>query len=247
MRKIDLGIRILSKLQELGAVGATKTELFQAFQVSGETLNRALTALAAEYLIVMRKQPTRNGFGRPALRFWHKDSVPPLTDSPAGDIPTLEVGASPPPGGTCKRCGGPTSFSLESKPLIYCSPACERLDSEGGRRIADLLSDVTDPRLHVQIAILLVTIDLRARGYYVLTDPMYVGSRLMVADEKSGVWLDVLYASAAGYFPPLNEYDSAVAVYKDGRLKYGGKNPLVSEPEKIEAVKPKSEKYSGHE
>jgi hypothetical protein len=88
------------------------------------------------------------------------------------------------------------------------------------------------------VAVHLVMIDLYLRGFYVMRSPDLAGGSLMVADGKGGLWLTVVPISRVGYFPPLDEYDSAVAVYKDGRLKYGGKNPLVVEPEKIEDGEP---------
>ena len=117
--------------------------------------------------------------------------------------------------------------------MSFCSEECRQRDKQGGPRLADLLASATDPRVYAQVALLLVTIDLRLRGFHVLSDPMLAGSQLMVADDCTGLWLQVISISSTGYFPPLDTYDCVAAVYRDGRIQYGGKNPLVPEPELI--------------
>lgn len=241
MASPTLSPRIVTRLQAAEDKGMTKTELFQTLQVPADQLDLMLKKLLDEFIIVMRVGAKR-GLGRPARRFWLKEFAPPiLTSTPAGDIPVFDPESPPAPGGVCAQCGQPTSMAFD-RALTFCSDDCRQLAKVGGVKVKDLFAQATDARTQVQIAMLLAAIDLRLRGYRVLFSPDLSGATLMAADDQRGIWVTVLMISNAGYFPPMDEYESAVAVYKDGRLKYGGKNPLVVEAEKIEDGKPEMEK-----
>jgi hypothetical protein len=78
--------------------------------------------------------------------------------------------------------------------------------------------------------------DLVCRGYYVAQDVFRLGSQLIVHNGTDAVFLTVVPLSDAGYTPPEGAYDCMAIVYRDGRIKYGGTNPLDFGENKTEAA-----------
>lgn len=232
----DFRPRIVNRLKAAGAEGLTKTALTRLIQPnSGDQLNLALQQLLDSFTIVTSAVPVKRRLGRPARRFWHRDfadSVPEdqrLTLS-ASNSTIVEPGTLPPAGGICRRCGRATPIVLDDQPLAFCSDECR----EGTLPTrADFVAQVSDSRIWARLASLFVAEDLIVRGFEVAIDLFDVCTgRMFVHDASTGIWLSVIPMPQSGYLPALNEYESVAIVFRDGRIQYGGKNPLVTEPAK---------------
>jgi hypothetical protein len=71
--------------------------------------------------------------------------------------------------------------------------------------------------------------DLIARGFRVALDLLVNGPQIIVHDGVNPVFLHVVPVSNAGYLPPADTYERMAAVYRDGRIAYGGSDPLIFE------------------
>ena len=232
----DLRPRIVDRLQAAGAEGLTKTALTRLIQPdSGDQLNLALQQLLNSFTILTSAAPTKPRLGRPARRFWHRDFADGVPEDqrltlPVGDATIVEPGEPPPAGGVCRRCGRATPIVLDDKPLAFCSDEC-RENALPTR--ADLVARVSDPRIWARLASLFVVEDLIVRGFEVAIDLFDArAGRVFVHDANSSIWLSVIPMPQSGHLPALDEYESVAIVFRDGRIQYGGKNPLVAEPGK---------------
>lgn len=236
MIKAKLETQVLYHIREAGVDGLIKTKLLQMTRARTGLLTQILNELVHAGLLVARQgRSGKWSLGRQPMRYWRTELAPPLTVPDPGDIPILELGADPPKGTTCEQCGAAIPYAPGRQPR-HCSDTCRELAAHGGVRVVDLLSRAKDPLVFGQCATLLVTIDLLCRGFQVTPLVYQSGANLIVYDHDSAVLLTVIPISEAGYFPPPEGYNSLAAVHRDGRIKYGGKNPLVTEPEKIESV-----------
>ena len=230
--------RLLSRLEVAGNTGCTKTELSHFMQIGSDHLNLLLRELIDRFEVIGVRMPKKHGFGRPAYRFWHKEFAPKdlgvLTPAAPGDIPVLEPGEPPPTGGTCCRCGRPTPIVLDGQPLRFCSDACR--ESEG-LTLLSIAEHMTSPADWGKLARLFVLLDLTVRGFKVGFDPFEPTGQLLVYDLAGAIAvLSVLPIAQSGHFPPLDDYNSVALVYRDGRVQYAGKNPLVENSQKTENV-----------
>jgi hypothetical protein len=228
-----LETRTLILIRNAGSTGVTKTQLLQTTRVRTSLLTSVLTQLVHAGILIARQDHGEYSLGRQPVRYWRAELAPPLTVPDLGDIPTLEPGEIAPKGTACDQCGTAIPY-VSGRPPKQCSDACRELAARGGIRVADLFAQVKDPLAFGQCATLLVTIDLISRGFRVTPLVYQSGPNLVVFDDESAVLLTVVPISQAGYFPPPEEYNSMAAVYRDGRIKYGGRNPLVIENEGVE-------------
>lgn len=238
-----LRTKVFHLVTDAETAGQTKTQLLQATRAPASLLTGVLDAFVAEFVFVVRQErKSQWGLGRQPVRYWLRDHAPALTVPEPGDIPVLEPGQSPPKGSTCKQCGRAMPAG-PGRPPEYCSPACRDLAGDGGIKLGDFFARATDPRAFSQCATLLVTMDLICRGFRVTPLVYHPGGSLVVLDDAgAAMLLTVIPVSQAGYFPPPSEYDSVACVYLDGRIQYGGKNPLVVSPEAIEDTSTPTEK-----
>jgi len=241
MIKAKLETQVLYYIREAGAEGLIKTRLLQITRAPTRLLTQVLNELVHAGLLVARQgRSDKWSLGRQPMRYWRTELAPPLTVPDPGDIPVLEPGVDPlsecKKGKTCEQCGAAIPYTPGRQPR-HCSDTCRELAAHGGVRVTDLLSRATDPLVFGQCATLLVTIDLLCRGFQATPLVYQSGANLIVYDNDAAVLLTVVPISDAGYFPAPEEYNSLAAVYRDGRIKYGGRNPLVTEPEKIENEK----------
>jgi hypothetical protein len=228
----DLAFKLLFVLKGAGIAGLTRTELLQTIHCKTANLTLALKLEEARFNIVGRQmRKSEFSLGRQPTRYWYKDFAPRevLTATSLPVTPTLELGAVPPKGGTCEQCGSAIVPHGPGRPPVYCSPACRGLAMEGGVTLGRFLDRAQDPRVFAQVAILLVVMDLTCRGFNVALDLFLHGSNIIIHDNINPVILTVLPVSDAGYLPPDDQYERMAAVYRDGRIKYGGRDPLVFE------------------
>ena len=228
---------VLYLLEEANTCGLTKSELLQKTRERRDRLNSILEdALRAFDVVARQARKARASLGRQPTRYWLARFAPTdLTAPTIEDIPQLDLepGASLPDGDICRQCGrAMPDREGPGRPLVYCSDACAHLAKAGSVTVADFMARAADPRIFAQLARLLVWMDLLCRGYRVV--PAVEGGALIVYDEQSAAVVNVVPISESGYFPPADEYDSMAAVYRDGRIVYGGRNSLVPPPEKIE-------------
>lgn len=225
-----LAFKLVVLLSEAGAAGLTRTQLLQKTCCRTADLTAALKFEGDQYNIVSRQmRKSEFGLGRQPRRYWFKDFAPKemLTAAPPPAIPVLELGEAPPKGGTCRQCGGAIQSRGPGRLPDYCSPACRSLHSEGGVTLGRFMDRAQDPRVFAQLAILLVSMDLIARGFRVALDLLINGPQIIVHDGVNPVFLHVVPVSNAGYLPPDDTYERVAAVYRDGRIAYGGRDPLV--------------------
>jgi hypothetical protein len=236
--------KVLDCVRAAGAAGITHSRLLQVTRYRTAELGELVQAHLSAFRIVRRQQRASEfGLGRQPTRYWLKEFAPAeLTAETGRSIPTLDLDAAVPRGGTCRQCGGAIPVRGPGHPPDFCSPACRRLWQEGGLTLGRFLDRASDPLVFAQVARLLVIADLALRGYKVADDVLGASPRLIVHDGETALFLMVVPISTGGYFPPGDEYDSMAAVFKDGRIVYGGRNPLFpadaepapkdSEPEK---------------
>jgi hypothetical protein len=232
LRIEDLAFKILFILKEAESAGLTRTELLQTIHCKTSDLTLALQLEESRFTIVGRQmRKSEFSLGRQPTRYWCKEFAPQemLTATPLPDTPTLEPGTVPPKGGTCRQCGGAIPSRGPGRPPEFCTPACRNLAMEGGVTLGRFLDRAQDPLVFAQVAILLVVMDLTCRGFHVALDLFLHGSNIIVHDGVNLIALTVLPISDAGYLPPDDQYERMAAVYRDGRIKYGGRDSLVFE------------------
>lgn len=223
------GPKILHLVLDAGSKGITHTQLLQATRLKTNELADILHDYEGAFRIVSRQlRKTEWSAGRQPRTYWHVDHAPKeLTTEAPADTPRLpSLDAQPPKGGTCKQCGGAIPSRGPGRLPDFCSPACRALHLEGGTTLRRFLDRATDPLRFAQAAVLLVTMDLTLRGYTVAFSVGYINNPLAVHNGIEAFLLYVVPISDEGYFPPVDTYDCMAAVYRDGRIKYGGKNPL---------------------
>lgn len=221
--------KVLKLIEQAGAKGLTHTQLLQATRLKTADLAYVLKELEDAFKVVSRQlRRSEWAAGRQPRTYWHVDHAPKeLTTKAPTDTPTLSsLDAQPPKGGTCKQCGGAIPSRGPGRLPDFCTPACRALYLEGGTTLGRFLDRAREPRAYAQACILLVTADLTLRGYTVAFSVGYVNNPLVVHNGAEAFLLHVVPISDEGYFPPADTYDCMAAVYRDGRIAYGGKNPL---------------------
>jgi hypothetical protein len=224
-----LKAKLLEHLKRVGASGASRTELLQRFRCSREELDKILEPLVGQGEI--RTWIDTKSLGRPATRYYDKlitlDLTAPIVES---KIPFKEVDEPTKRSTLCRVCGVAIPIPDTGHPFYYCSERCKRSAHANGSTLQEFLFRAGDPRVFAEAAILLVMADLVIRGFRVGRGLFQTGSRILVTDDQDAVcFLDVIPISLDGTFPNPDEYASMAAVYRDGRIVYGGKHPIVVE------------------
>lgn len=236
--------KVLHMLQEAGVRGMTHTQLLQATRLKTNDLAFILQELESAFRVVSRQlRKSEWSAGRQPRTYWYAEHAPKeLTTEAPADTPRLNLDARPPRGGTCKQCGGAIPSRGPGRLPDFCAPACRALYLEGGTTLRRFLDRATDPLRFAQAAVLLVTMDLTIRGYTVAFAVGYAHNPLVAHNGAEAFLLYVVPISDEGYFPPADTYDCMAAVYRDGRIRYGGKNPLPLDTEKgIDSIAETSE------
>lgn len=230
-------VKVYRELTDAGSKGRTKTELLQAIRVRSRLLTEVLDQMYTAFEIVsmsMRKRAF--ALGRPVMRYWLSEFAPkdltPLQPSVtvAVSSETPEPApAAPTPRYTCRQCGAATSTRG------YCSEACERLAQAGGLTVADFLARTPDPLTFARCARRLVEMDLLCRGFEV-SPALEQGSVLLIYDASgSAAVMHVLPVISSGNLPANDGgYEHAAFVFRDGRIRYGGRIPLVNDNAQVE-------------
>lgn len=224
--------RVEEFITKAGAVGVTKTQVMQRFQLKAADVEHLLGELLTEKRIKQQLDPARK-LGRPALRLFaptvELEPIP-LTTTAKPGIPSLPFGAPQARSSPCQVCGAAIPMPEVGRPYVYCSDACRRATRDGGATLKDFLARAThDPRLFARAALCLVMADLSIRGFQIAGDVFGPALRLIVHDNTGLLFLDVVVMPDSGYFPPPENYDSAAFVYRDGCIVYTGRNPLVQD------------------
>ncbi len=225
-------VRLRIELQEARDEGRTRTELLTALRLPTDLLSNAIEEMITTFELaahVMRKREF--ALGRPVTRYWLREYAPAdLTPPPPSDIPTDTEEA--PSGRTCRQCG----VAIAKRGPAYCSEPCQRLAQAGSVTVTDFMSRAHNPLTFARCARLLVEMDLLCRGFQ--ASPAVDGGNLLLVFDSSGsaAVLHVIPLSDMGSTPPMQEYAHAACVYRDGRIVYGGKIPLVTAPELSEDV-----------
>ena len=228
----ELKNRIVGYLQEVGSRGATRSELLQRFQLRTATLDLYLGPLLAERRIKQRLDERKRALGRPAMRFYAAEVELQLTAVAKPDtIPIAPLGAPVLSArkSICQVCGVAIPLPDMGRPYVYCSDDCRRAAHDGGATLRDFLSRTTEPRALARAALCLVAADLTIRGFQVAGDMFNAVTRLIVHDGENLAFLEVVVLPDSGYFPPPDQYPSVAFVYRDGRVVYTGRQPLVAD------------------
>jgi hypothetical protein len=227
-----LKVKILAYLPKVGPKGAQRTHLLQRFAAKAAELDRTMKILLAEGKVVAWTVETK---GRPCTTYYDAEVAKTLTP------PENQVTPEEPtelnldkPGSTCKTCGRFIAAPVRGRPYVYCSQLCRR----GGNSMQAFLARAqSDVRVFAEVALLLVMADLRMRGYDVARPFYRTGQRVLVTDDAGGAFLDIVPLGIDGRLIDLNEYQAAAAVFRDGRIVYGGREPIFppdGEPEPID-------------
>jgi hypothetical protein len=228
-----LDLKITTLIQSSGAAGKTRSELLLATRLRTEELGKVLDHLLNEFVIVCRQEKASQwGLGRLPIRYWHREFAPELLTVPEASVISTADDEAPPSGATCKQCGSAIVTHGPGRAPDYCSTACKRLSAEGGVTLGEFFDRAPTPLVFAQMAALLVAMDLTAQGLHVAFSTF--GPGLVVHDGVNATLLTVLPVSNSGRVPDLKDYVSAAVVFRDGRIRYGGQNPLVSPPEASE-------------
>jgi predicted nucleic acid-binding Zn ribbon protein len=227
----DIKKRIVDYVRSTGKVGVTKSQLLQRYQkLRSADLDAVLTPLVTEGHLKQQTDAKAYALGRPAVRFFAPEVELALTapEKPAMPIhrPLEPLPARSTP---CKVCGAAIPMPETGHPYVYCSDACKRASRDGGATLKDFLARATDARIFARAALCLVMADLSIRGFQIAGDVFGPALRLIVHDNTGLLFLDVVVIPDSGHFPPPENYDSAAFVYRDGRIVYTGRTPLVQE------------------
>jgi hypothetical protein len=225
----DMKQRVAEFIINSGSRGVTRTQLMQRFQVRTGDLELVLSALLLDKKIKQQMNPKQYPLGRPAMRYYASDVELELIPEEKPVMPILPFGAPPARSSPCQVCGVAIPLPEVGRPHVYCSETCRRASRDGGPEVKDLLTRATDPRTRARVGLCLVMADLSVRGFQVATDLFGAASRLIVHDGTGVAFLDIFVIPDSGYFPPPEDYDSVALVYRDGRIVYAGRQPLVSE------------------
>ena len=223
--------RVLDFIVVAGSRGVTRTQLMQRFQIRSQALDLVLNPLVAEKRIKQQHDPKRHTLGRPALRFYAPDVELDLTPTEKPAMPVLPFGEAPAARtSNCQTCGVAIPLPEVGRPHVFCSDACRRASRDGGLTVRDFIGRTSDARILARVALCLVMADLTIRGFQVAVDLFGPLLRLVVHDGAGIAFLDVLLIGESGHFPPPDTYESVAYVYRDGRIVYSGRAPLVEEP-----------------
>lgn len=227
-------IKVRLELERAGTNGRTRTELLSALRVPRDVLSQVLDELIAAFEVASRSMRKRAfALGRPVTRYWLTAHAPKdLTPPPPSAMPVTD-NASPDPGTpsgrTCRQCGVAIPRRGLGPVPNYCSDACKQLARAGGVTVADFLARASNPLVFARCARRLVEIDLLCRGLEA-SPVLDQGGFLAVYDNGgNAALLHVVPISDAGAVPVLDEYTHAACVYRDGRIVYGGRVPLVQD------------------
>jgi len=223
----DMKQRVVEFIANSGVHGVTRTQLMQRFQVRTADLELLLTPLLLEKKIKQQMDPKRRAIGRPAMRFFAPDVELELIPNEKPAMPILPFGAPPARSSPCQVCGVAIPMPEVGRPHVYCSETCRRASRDGGPEVKDLLARASDPRTRARVGLCLVMADLSIRGFQIATDLFGATSRLIVHDGAGVAFLDVFMLPDSGYFPPPDDYNSVALVYRDGRIAYAGRQPLI--------------------
>lgn len=222
-----LKIKLLSYLKRRAEKGASHSQLLQRFQRNCRTaeLTTVLEPLVASAQVIKWIDTQRAG--RPCRMYYHRDHVPVLT-SPVDVEPPTDNNEGPVSTRTslCQVCGVAIPLPKKGHPYAYCSKRCKS-EARAGTTLRQFLLPATDPRIFAEVATCLVMADLIMRGFRVGREMFRGGGSVLVADDLGVCQLTVVTISFSGTFPDLQQFEAAAAVYRDGRIYYGGKNPIV--------------------
>lgn len=226
----DLKTRILDFILKAGSEGVTRTQIMQRFQTRTGALDMLLAPLLIEGKIKQVQDAKRWALGRPAMRFYGIAVELELTPTTKPVTPILPFGTPPARSSICQTCGVAIPLPEVGRPHVFCSEACRKAarDGEGLPTLQDLLRRATDPRVRARVGLLLVMADLCIRGFQIAIDLFGATTRLLVHDGAGSTFLDVFVLSDSGSFTGIDEYDSVALVYRDGRIVYAGRQPLVT-------------------
>jgi hypothetical protein len=236
-----LKAKLVLYAKKAGTAGVKRSQILHRFQCLTAQLDEALKPLLEDGTII--EWTERRKSGRPCTHFFHRDYASELTPFvPVMDIPIADESESH-RSAPCKVCGRAIPTPELGRPFSYCSPACRRTAREGGQTLADFLTPAVDPRVFAEVATLLVMADLIMRGFRIGRELFRAGSHILVLDEKGMCTLTVIPIGQSGTFPDPQEYEAMAAVYRDGRIAYGGRVPLVVETatQNVEDVNSESE------
>lgn len=225
----DLKARVAEFICNSGQQGVTRTQVMQRFQVRTSDLDLILSPLLLEKKIKQQMDPKRSALGRPAMRFYGPEVELELTPEAKPVIPVLPFGAPTARNSTCQVCGVAIPLPEAGRPYVYCSEECRRASRDGSYTLRDFIARAKDPRVSARVGMCLVMADLSMRGFQVAIDLFGPLTRLIVHDGAGVAFLDVLVIPDSGYFPPPEEFTSVAFVYRDGRIVYAGRQPLVAD------------------
>jgi hypothetical protein len=216
--------KLIHHLKKAGETGSTRTHLLQRLKCTAKELDAALLIFIASHEII--EWTDEQGLGRPSTHYYHKDHAAGLAAFRNIAIPiATEVPYRSTP---CKVCGIAIPSPEKGRPYDYCSPACRRTSREGGRTFTEFFAPAVDPCVFAEAAVLYVMADLIIRGFRVAREFYRTASNILVLDDQGGICsLTVVTVNLNGTFPDPLEFESMAAVYRDGRIAYGGRVPLV--------------------
>jgi hypothetical protein len=219
-----LKVKLISLLKKAGEAGSTRTKILQRLKCTAKELDGVLPAFVESGEIL--EWTDEQGLGRPSTHYYYKDHAAGLTALRQVAIPIITE--APHRSTLCKVCGIAIPSPEKGRPFNYCSPACRRTSREGGRTLTEFFAPAIDPCVFSEVAVLYVMADLIIRGFRIAREFYRTGSHLLVLDGEGGICaLTVIPVNRDGTFPDPLEFESMAAVYRDGRIAYGGRMPLV--------------------
>jgi hypothetical protein len=230
IKEADFRAKVWHLLLQAEGKGLIKSELLMATRAKAEDLDTLLAGFVTAGDVVARLEP-KSKPGRQPMRYWHVKVAPPLLLAQIdGTLSAADESETVGPSIPCQQCGRAIVVQGPGRRPTYCSSTCKKLASERSALTAFLARAPSD-HARMLAALHFVSMDLIYRGFNVAFDHPATVLRLIVTDTESAMPLYVYALGEHGVLPANDAHNAFAAVSFDGQITYGGKTPIVLNPE----------------
>jgi hypothetical protein len=237
-----LKVRVLRVIKEHGDKGATRSRIMQKLNCTKYFLDEALLELLASN-VIFQKQDPKPARGLAPIRFYSLEQQSVVEERLTKATSIATVTPQPTDPGTfrstvrtCVQCGTVLpEVEGRGRPPIYCSEDCKVAANENPG-LRQFLESAEDEGARVRACLFVVAADLILRGFEVAlpVSTLSIGKLFAYDATGSAIQIKVFVVGPAGIVPDTTNVESAAVVYRDGRIEYVGKTPLVVEAEAAE-------------
>lgn len=227
-----LQIRIFQFVDRAETAGVTKSDLFRRFSgTRKQELDAALLGLLENFELYEVLDEESNQ-GRKPLRYYTKTHRPDAEMEEVEVLPLILASQRTQPGKVCRQCGQATPTSGQGRPAEFCSLECRKSYREGGITLCKFLERAQDPRVFAQAAFMLAALDAYLHGYNIAFELFGLTSFFATDDTGHATRVEVYPIRSDGHFiESVADCDCAALVYRNGKIVYTGKFPLVTKTE----------------